>query len=95
MVVTMTHFGYVKRLPKRHLPRAAPRRQGRQSAWPPARRTSRSRPTSSSTRTTDIMFFTNRGRVYNLKCYQIPEAGRTARGTAIVNLLQTRRATKR
>ena len=34
------------------------------------------------------MFFTNRGRVYTLKCYQIPEAGRTARGTAIVNLLQ-------
>ncbi|MBO5501988.1 MAG: DNA gyrase subunit A, partial [Clostridia bacterium] len=36
----------------------------------------------------EIMFFTNRGRVYNLKCYQIPEAGRTARGMAIVNLLQ-------
>ncbi|MDD3412204.1 MAG: DNA gyrase C-terminal beta-propeller domain-containing protein, partial [Eubacteriales bacterium] len=35
----------------------------------------------------DIMFFTNRGRVYTLKCYQIPEAGRTARGIAIVNLL--------
>lgn len=34
------------------------------------------------------MFFTNRGRVYTLKCYQIPEAGRTARGMAIVNLLQ-------
>ena len=33
------------------------------------------------------MFFTNRGRVYSLKCYQIPEAGRTARGIAIVNLL--------
>jgi len=33
------------------------------------------------------MFFTNLGRVYNLKCYQIPEAGRTARGMAIVNLL--------
>jgi len=35
-----------------------------------------------------LMFFTNRGRVYQLNCYQIPEAGRTARGTAIVNLLQ-------
>ncbi len=35
-----------------------------------------------------IMFFTNTGRVYRLKAYQIPEAGRTARGTAIVNLLQ-------
>ena len=35
-----------------------------------------------------IMFFTNSGRVYRLKGYQIPEASRTARGTAIVNLLQ-------
>jgi len=35
-----------------------------------------------------IMFFTNLGRVYRLKAYEIPEAGRTARGTAIVNLLQ-------
>ncbi len=35
-----------------------------------------------------LMFFTNMGRVYRMKAYEIPEAGRTARGTAIVNLLQ-------
>ncbi len=35
-----------------------------------------------------IMFFTNYGRVYRLKAYEIPEAGRTARGVAIINLLQ-------
>ena len=35
-----------------------------------------------------LMFFTNYGRVYRLKAYEIPEAGRTARGTAIINLLQ-------
>ena len=35
-----------------------------------------------------IMFFTNTGKVYKLKAYEIPEAGRTARGTAIINLLQ-------
>ena len=35
-----------------------------------------------------LMFFTNTGRCYKLKAYEIPEAGRTARGTAIVNLLQ-------
>ena len=35
-----------------------------------------------------LMFFTNKGKVYRLKAYEIPEAGRTARGTAIVNLLQ-------
>ena len=35
-----------------------------------------------------LMFFTNKGRVYRLKVYEIPEASRTARGTAIINLLQ-------
>ena len=35
-----------------------------------------------------IMFFTNTGRVYRLKGYEIPEASRTSRGTAIINLLQ-------
>ncbi len=35
-----------------------------------------------------VMFFTNKGRVYRLKAYEIPEASRTAKGTAIVNLLQ-------
>ena len=35
-----------------------------------------------------IMFFTNTGRVYRLKAYEIPEAGRTSRGTAIINILQ-------
>ena len=35
-----------------------------------------------------LMFFTNKGRMYRLKVYQIPECGRTARGTAIINLLQ-------
>ncbi len=35
-----------------------------------------------------IMFFTNKGRVYRIKGYEIPEAGRTSRGTAIINLLQ-------
>ena len=36
----------------------------------------------------DVMFYTNMGRVYRLRAYEIPEAGRTARGTAIINLLQ-------
>ena len=35
-----------------------------------------------------LMFFTNTGRVYRMKGYEIPEASRTARGTAIINLLQ-------
>ena len=41
-----------------------------------------------------MMFFTNTGRVYRLKAYEIPEAGRTARGTAIVNLIQLQPAEK-
>ena len=36
----------------------------------------------------NLMFFTNTGRVYRMKGYEIPEAGRTSRGTAIINLLQ-------
>ena len=36
----------------------------------------------------DLMIFTNKGRVYKMKAYEVPEAGRAARGTAIVNLLQ-------
>ena len=35
-----------------------------------------------------LMFFTNRGKAYRMKAYEIPDAGRTARGTAIINLLQ-------
>ena len=35
-----------------------------------------------------LMFFTNKGRVYRIKAYEIPESSRTSRGTAIVNLLQ-------
>ncbi len=41
-----------------------------------------------------IMFFTNTGRCYRIKAYEIPEAGRTARGTAIVNLLQLQQGEK-
>ena len=35
-----------------------------------------------------LMFFTNTGKAHKIKAYEIPEAGRTARGTAIINLLQ-------
>ncbi len=85
MVVTISHFGYVKRLAKTTY--RAQRRGGKGV-------------TAATTREEDfieqlyvtnthdaIMFFTNRGRVHQKYCYEIPEAGRTARGTAIVNLL--------
>jgi DNA gyrase subunit A len=85
-VITLTHFGYIKRLPADTY--KSQRRGGKGI-------------TGLSTREEDfvetlfitsthhyIMFFTNMGRVYRLKAYQIPEAGRQAKGTAIVNLLE-------
>lgn len=86
MVVTMTHFGYVKRLPKSTY-RAQHRGGKGVNAMSTRDEDFVERLIIVNTHE-DIMFFTNRGRVYTLKCYQIPEAGRTARGMAIVNLLQ-------
>jgi len=86
MVVTMTHFGYVKRLPKSTY-RA--QKRGGKGVTATATKDEDYVDQVYVTSTHDpIMFFTNRGRVYQLMCYEIPEAGRTARGTAVVNLLQ-------
>ena len=86
MVVTLTHYGYVKRLSK-----STYRSQNRGGKGVSAM-TTREEDYAEQLRVMnthdDIMFFTNLGRVYTLKCYQIPESGRTARGTAIVNILQ-------
>ncbi|MGE5605507.1 MAG: DNA gyrase subunit A [Bacteroidota bacterium] len=86
IVVTITHFGYIKRLPVTTY--RSQRRGGRGI-------------TAISTKEEDfvehlfitsthqtILFFTNQGRVYRLKGHEIPEAGRQARGTAIINLIQ-------
>ena len=86
MVVTLTHYGYVKRLPQDTY-RA--QRRGGKGVMGAATREEDFVDQLYVTSTHDVlMFFTNRGRVYQLNCYEIPEAGRTARGTAIVNLLQ-------
>ncbi|NLD83113.1 MAG: DNA gyrase subunit A, partial [Clostridiales bacterium] len=86
MVVTLTHYGYVKRLSK-----STYRAQGRGGKGVSAM-TTREDDYAENIRIVNshepILFFTNLGRVYTLTCYQIPEASRTARGTAIVNLLQ-------
>ncbi|MEG1195353.1 MAG: DNA gyrase subunit A [Clostridia bacterium] len=86
MVVTMTRFGYVKRLPKSTY--RAQHRGGKGVSGMGTRDEDFVERLIIVNTHEDIMFFTNRGRVYTLKCYQIPEAGRTARGMAIVNLLQ-------
>lgn len=86
MVVTLTHEGYVKRITKSAY-RAQHRGGKGVSAMTTKEQDYAERLVVTSTHD-DIMFFTNLGRVYQLKCYQIPEAGRTARGTAMVNILQ-------
>ena len=86
MVVTMSHLGYVKRLPKSTY--RAQHRGGKGVTGMATREEDFVERMIIVNTHDEIMFFTNRGRVYNLKCYQIPEAGRTARGMAIVNLLQ-------
>ena len=86
MVVTLTNFGYVKRLSKSTY--RAQHRGGRGVTGQSLREEDYAEQIRVVNSHEDIMFFTNRGRCYMLKCYEIPECGRTARGTAIINLLQ-------
>ena len=86
MVVTLTHFGYVKRCDKSVY--RAQNRGGRGVSAHATREEDYVEQMFVVSSHDDIMFFTSRGRCYMLKCYEIPEAGRAARGTAIVNLLQ-------
>ncbi len=86
MVVTLTHFGYVKRVPTDNY--KAQRRGGRGITGLSTREEDFVQDAFVTSTHNRLLFFTNTGRVYTLKCYQIPEAGRQAKGTAIVNLLQ-------
>ena len=86
MVVTLTHEGYVKRVSSSAY--RAQHRGGRGVSGMNVKDTDYTTQLCVVSTHQEIMFFTNRGRVYSLKCYQIPEAGRQARGTAIINLLQ-------
>ncbi|MDR0397071.1 MAG: DNA gyrase subunit A [Oscillospiraceae bacterium] len=85
MVVSLTHFGYVKRLAKRTYRSQA--RGGRGVTGMTTREEDYVERMCVCSTHDDILFFTNRGRVYGLKCYEIGEASRTARGSAIVNVL--------
>ena len=85
MVVTLTSFGYIKRLPKSTY--RAQHRGGRGVNGMGTRDEDFVKKIIIVNTHEEIMFFTNKGRVYSLKCYQIPESGRAARGIAIVNLL--------
>lgn len=86
VVVAMTNFGYIKRMSSDNF-----RSQNRGGKGIKGMQTIEEDFIADLLMTTNhhyVMFFTNKGRVYRLKAYEIPEAGRTARGTAIVNLLQ-------
>ena len=85
MVVTMTHEGYVKRVSSSAY--RAQHRGGRGVSGMNVKETDYTTQMFVTSTHQEIMFFTNMGRVFSLKCYQIPEAGRQARGTAIINLL--------
>ena len=85
-VITMTHFGYVKRLPADTY--KSQRRGGKGIIGLSTREEDFVKNLFVTSTHNYIMFFTNKGRVYRLKAYEIPEAGRQAKGTAIVNLLQ-------
>ncbi len=86
VVITLTHFGYVKRQPvdtyqQQH-------RGGRGISGLQTREDDFVETLVTTSTHDHLLFFTNTGRVFRLKGYQIPEAGRQAKGQAIVNLLQ-------
>ncbi len=86
VVISLTHFGYVKRLPITEY--RTQRRGGRGvTAHKPKEEDFIDDMFVCSTHD-DILFFTDKGKVYSIKGYFVPEAQRTARGRAIVNLLQ-------
>ncbi len=84
-VVTLTSMGYIKRLPIDAY--KTQRRGGRGIMGMSKRDEDFARYMFIGSTHDYIMFFTNQGRVYRLKCYEIPEAGRTSKGMNIVNLL--------
>ncbi|MCL2255595.1 MAG: DNA gyrase subunit A [Firmicutes bacterium] len=92
VVVSMTHFGYVKRLPKNEY--RAQRRGGKGvTAHRPKEEDFVTRMFVTNTHD-NLLFFTNFGKVYAIKAYEVPEFERTARGRAIVNLLQLQEGEK-
>jgi DNA gyrase subunit A len=86
MVVTLTHLGYVKRL-KSDTYRTQ-RRGGRGVTGMSTREEDFAEHVMVTSTHSHLLFFTNMGKVYRRKCYELPETSRTAKGMAIVNLLQ-------
>lgn len=86
IAITLTHFGYIKRLPADTY--KSQKRGGRGIAALTTREEDFVKHLVSTTTHSRLLFFTNKGRVFRLNAYDIPEGKRQAKGTAIVNLLQ-------
>jgi len=84
--ITMTHLGYIKRMPLNTY--QSQNRGGKGKKGAAIREDDFVKKIFITSTHHYILFFTNQGKVYRLKAYEIPESGRTARGVAIVNLLQ-------
>ena len=85
-VITFTNLGYIKRMSMENF--KAQNRGGKGIKGTELLDDDYIRELMMTTNHHNLLFFTNRGRVFRLKAYKIPEASRTARGTAIVNLIQ-------
>jgi len=84
-VIALTHFGYIKRMPISTY--KSQRRGGKGITGIATREEDFVKQIFTASTHDTILFFSNKGKLYKLRGYEIPEAGRTARGTAIVNLL--------
>ena len=85
VVVTLTHSGYIKRISADTY--SSQRRGGRGIQAMSTKEDDFVEHVSITSTHSDVLFFTNRGRVYKLRAYEIPDAGRTAKGTNIINLI--------
>ena len=86
IAITLTHFGYIKRVPADTY--RSQNRGGRGISALTTREEDFVKHLVSTTTHSRLLFFTNKGRVFRLNAYEIPEGKRQAKGTAIVNLLQ-------
>ena len=86
VALTLTHFGYIKRIPEDTY--KTQRRGGRGIAGLTTREDDFVEHLYITSTHDTLLFFTNQGKVYSMRAYEIPEARRQAKGTAIINLLQ-------
>ncbi|MHC1719080.1 MAG: DNA gyrase subunit A [Clostridiaceae bacterium] len=85
VVITITHAGYIKRIPADTY--SSQKRGGKGIQATATREDDFVEQMFITSTHNKILFFTNKGKVYQLKCYEIAEAGRTAKGTNLINLL--------